>query len=222
LHRRVRRALGSMTLTQGIANTGSNQACTYGLHDLGRISGVNCVNGPTTLWNQGFTIDWRGTPRGFAPRPALRSAERARCDARTPGPSPAGPAPLRSAGADRFTEFRGHSAPTWPAVPTARPPRTALEYLYGPDGGKLAVMVGQTLSRADIPLPGGAEAVFTGSGLAWYRHADHLGSSPLSSNASGGTRYAATTYAPYGEPFQDSGAYDRSFTGQKQDIIGGE
>src|SRR6185437_11702194 len=161
LHRRVRRALGSMTLTQGIANTGSNQACTYGLHDLGRISGVNCVNGPTTLWNQGFTIDWRGTPRGFAPRPALRSAERARCDARTPGPSPAGPAPLRSAGADRFTEFRGHSAPTWPAVPTARPPRTALEYLYGPDGGKLAVMVGQTLSRADIPLPGGAEAVFT-------------------------------------------------------------
>src|SRR6185312_17194567 len=129
LHRRVRRALGSLTLTQGIANTGSNQACTYGLHDLGRISGVNCVNGPTTLWNQGFTIDWRGTPRGFAPRPALRSAERARCDARTPGPSPAGPAPLRSPGAQTHafapSEFRGHSAPTWPAVPTARPPRTA-------------------------------------------------------------------------------------------------
>src|SRR6185437_3885474 len=33
-------------------------------------------------------IDWRGTPRGCAPRPALRSAERARCDARTPGPQP--------------------------------------------------------------------------------------------------------------------------------------
>src|SRR6185312_12461342 len=33
-------------------------------------------------------IDWRGPPRGFAPRPALRSAERARCDARTPGPQP--------------------------------------------------------------------------------------------------------------------------------------
>jgi len=72
-------------------------------------------------------VDWRGTPRGFAPRPALRSAERARRDARTPGPSPAGPAPLRSPGAQTHafapTEFRAHSAPTWPAVPTARPPR---------------------------------------------------------------------------------------------------
>jgi len=65
-------------------------------------------------------VDWRGTPRGFAPRPALRSAELGPWD-----PSPAGPAPLRSPGADRPTEFRGHSAPTWPAVPTARPPRPA-------------------------------------------------------------------------------------------------
>src|SRR6185312_16778144 len=63
-------------------------------------------------------VDWRGTPRGFAPRPALRSAELGPWD-----PSPAWPAPLRSPGADRPTEFRGLSAPTWPAVPTARPPR---------------------------------------------------------------------------------------------------
>ncbi|MGH9393113.1 MAG: hypothetical protein ACRD1E_03010 [Terriglobales bacterium] len=41
------------------------------------------------------------------------------------------------------------------------------EFLYGPGGGKLAVMVGQTLARADIPLPGGGEAVYmAGAGLA--------------------------------------------------------
>ena len=36
-------------------------------------------------------------------------------------------------------------------------------------------MGGQTLTRADIPLPGGAEAVLTASGLEHYRHSDYLG-----------------------------------------------
>ena len=35
------------------------------------------------------------------------------------------------------------------------------ELVYAPDGSKIAVMGGQTLTRAEFPLPGGAEAVFT-------------------------------------------------------------
>ena len=48
---------------------------------------------------------------------------------------------------------------------------------YSPNGQKMALMNGQTLVKAYVTLPSGAKAVYTGSGLAYYRHADHLGSS---------------------------------------------
>jgi len=76
------------------------------------------------------------------------------------------------------------------AAPAACVPLT----FYGPDGGKLAVMQGQTLKRADIPLPGGGEAVYQGSGLAYYRHADWLGSSRLASTP-GAQEYSIAAYA---------------------------
>jgi len=103
----------------------------------------------------------------------------------------------------------------------AAEPSGAIEFLYGPDGGKLAVMQGQTLKRADIPLPGGGEAVYQGSGLAYYRHADWLGSSRLASTP-GAQEYSIAAYAPYGEPYDDSQGPDHAFAGQKRDIVGGQ
>jgi len=103
----------------------------------------------------------------------------------------------------------------------AAEPQGAIEFLYGPGGGKLAVMSGQTLGAAYIPLPGGGTAVYHGAGLAYYRHADGLGSSRLASTP-GQALYSATAYAPYGEPHEESGTTDRSFTGQNQDITGGQ
>ncbi|MGH9394773.1 MAG: RHS repeat-associated core domain-containing protein, partial [Terriglobales bacterium] len=81
---------------------------------------------------------------------------------------------------------------------------------------KLAVMSVQNLVRADVPLPGGAEAVYTAGGLTAYRHADQLGSAPLASTPAR-TVWSAVGYAPYGDPFSSTGS-DRSFTGEKQDI----
>src|SRR6185437_7299733 len=89
----------------------------WGASNSVRFSGLTSM-GSDPRHATAAAIDWRGTPRGFAPRPAFRSAELGPWD-----PNPAGPAPLRSPGADRPTDFRGLSAPTWPAVPTARPPR---------------------------------------------------------------------------------------------------
>jgi hypothetical protein len=43
------------------------------------------------------------------------------------------------------------------------------EVLYGPGGGKLALMDGRTLEQAEIPLPGGGTAVYNAGGLAHYR-----------------------------------------------------
>lgn len=83
-------------------------------------------------------------------------------------------------------------------------------------GGKLALMNGQTLTKAFVPLPAGAQAVYTSSGLAYYRHGDWLGSSRLSTTPAR-AKYYDVAYAPFGEPYAGSGTQDLSFTGQNQD-----
>ena len=94
-----------------------------------------------------------------------------------------------------------------------------VEFVYGPDGGKLAVMSGQALVGAYVPLPGGGEAFYNSSGLALYHHSDGLGSVRLASTPSR-TLSTATAYSPYGEPYIEAGPNtpDRSFTGEKQNI----
>ncbi len=52
------------------------------------------------------------------------------------------------------------------------------QILYSP-AGKTALMNGQTLVKAFVSLPGGGTAIYSSSGLAYYRHADWLGSSRL-------------------------------------------
>jgi len=97
---------------------------------------------------------------------------------------------------------------------------TNSEIVYGPGGGKLALMNGTSLIKAFVPLTGGATAVYTSSGLAAYRHTDHLGSSRLSSTPTN-TVYSDTAYSAFGEPYAQSGALDPSFTGQNQDTTAG-
>ena len=90
--------------------------------------------------------------------------------------------------------------------------------MYGPGGGKLALMNGQTLAKGFVPLSGGATAVYNSSGLAYYRHADWLGSSRLASTPSRAVYYDGA-YAPYGENYAEVGTTDRNFTGQNQDTV---
>ena len=97
---------------------------------------------------------------------------------------------------------------------------TYTQIVYGPGGGKFAVMSGQTLQKAFIPLPTGATAVYTSAGLAYYRHSDHLGSSRLATTPSR-TLYSSTACAPFGEPYAEAGTTDRSFTGQDEDTTSG-
>jgi RHS repeat-associated protein len=100
------------------------------------------------------------------------------------------------------------------------------QVVYGPGGGKLALMQGQTLAEGFVGLPGGGKAVYktnlSGSAyLAYYRHADWLGSSRVTSPATQGGAPTRTgmSYAPYGETFAGGG--DQSFTGQDQDTAKG-
>ncbi|MBZ5707578.1 MAG: RHS repeat-associated core domain-containing protein [Acidobacteriia bacterium] len=92
------------------------------------------------------------------------------------------------------------------------------QIVYSTTGGKLALMNGQTLSKAFVPLPAGATAVYTSSGLAYYRHSDWLGSSRLATTPSR-TKYYDGAYAPFGENYAGSGTTDLNFTGQNQDTV---
>ena len=83
------------------------------------------------------------------------------------------------------------------------------QIVYGPLSNKLALMIGQTLSKAFVGLPGGATAVYASSGLGYYRHSDWLGSSRLDSSSSRTVTYQVA-YGPYGEPYDESGTTDRN------------
>ncbi len=62
--------------------------------------------------------------------------------------------------------------------------------------------------------------MYTSSGLAYYRHAEWLGSSRFASTPSR-TKYFDVAYAPYGEDYADSGTVDLNFTGPNQDTVSG-
>ncbi len=94
------------------------------------------------------------------------------------------------------------------------------EFDYTPTGAKLALMSGQTMVKAFVALPGGAQAVYTASGLAYYRHKDWLGSSRLASTPTR-TTFADTALAPYGEAYAQLGTTDLHFTGMNQDTVSG-
>jgi hypothetical protein len=95
---------------------------------------------------------------------------------------------------------------------------TYTEIVYAPSGGKLALMNGQSLVRAFVPLPGGATAVYTSSGLDHYRHPDWLGSARLTTTPNR-TVSGDVAYAPFGKAYAQSGTADLSFTGMNQDTV---
>ncbi len=101
---------------------------------------------------------------------------------------------------------------------------TYTEIVYGPGGGKLALVngtngAGQAVISAFIPLPAGATAVYAGNTLSRYRHSDWLGSSRLSSIPTQPTSVLYDgAYSPMGESYSESGTKDRNFTGQNQDL----
>jgi RHS repeat-associated protein len=84
--------------------------------------------------------------------------------------------------------------------------------------GKTAIMNGQTRKTINLPLPGGATAVYDTT--FHYRYSDWLGSSRFSSTASR-TKFSDDAYAPYGENYAESGTVDPSFTGNDQDTVSG-
>jgi RHS repeat-associated protein len=212
-------------------NSADTQNCSYTHDDLTRLATVNCG----TIWGQNFAYDAFGnitktvlsgsSGTSFQPTYAVPSTNRI---ASLPSFTPTYDAngnltqdPQHQYGWD--SEGRPVTIDTvnltYDALDRMVEQNNAGTYtqiVYDPLGEKFGLMSGQTLKKAFAPLPDGGIAAYTSSGLAYYRHPDWLGSSRLASTLTRGI-YSDTAYAPFGEPYAQSGTTDISFTGQNQD-----
>jgi|GEM_PF-618452 len=230
-------SLSTLNITDQL-NSQNSQSCAYSHDDLGRIASANCGS----LSNQTFTYDPFGNTTknatagtAFVPIYSLSTNRYFSVPSCTGGPS---------YDANGNPNNDCEHAYTWNADNNPRSVDTVNNYtydalgrlveqvyssgntevLYAPTGQELALVNGQTLQKALIPLPGGGTAVYkllSGvPALNHYRHPDWLGSARLST-APDRTLYFDVAYAPYGEtyaPLSGSGGFTSvSFTGQGKD-----
>ena len=232
--------LGQLQIADQI-NTANSQTCTFGYDDLVRITNANCGS----VWAQTFGFDPFGnlSKTGSAQfLPTYTGASGAGAPTNQYYQISGG-----AAGTSNYYDTNGnlkndvtHSY-TWDSdgntlstdgttvtmiydaldrmIEQSRG-STHTQIVYGPNGMKLALMNGQALINAFVKLPGGARAVYSSSGLAYYRHADHLGSSRLATTPTR-TKYYDMAYAPYGEDYNGSGTQDLAFTDENQDTVSG-
>jgi len=232
--------LQQLQITDNV-NTANSQTCTFGYDDLVRITSANCG----TAWSQTFGFDAFGnlSKTGSAQfLPTYTGASGAGSPTNQYYQITGG-----AAGTSNYYDANGnllndvtHSY-TWDTdanMLSVDGSTVAMTYdaldrmveqargsahtqiVYGPNGMKLALMNGQSLVNAFVKLPGGARAVYGSSGLAYYRHADHLGSSRLATTPTR-TKYYDVAYAPYGEDYNGSGTQDLAFTDENQDTVKG-
>jgi RHS repeat-associated protein len=216
-------------------NAGNAQTCVYTHDDLARLSKVDCG----TKWGQSFAYDAFGNISksvlpGATGIPFLPTYNTATNRYQT---LPAGTPTYDANGNLTYDVFHrygwdaegklnsldlGATTMTYDALGRRVEQATGATYtviLYGPDGGKLALMNGETVIRVLLPLPGRATAVYASTGLSYYRHSDWLGSARFASTPAR-TMYKDRAYAPFGEPYAEADTTDRNFTGQNQDLAG--
>jgi len=228
-------SLATLQVTDTIPSTADTQTCNFTHDDLSRISSVNCLNGATNKWNQTFTYDAFGNITKNTSGPGISFLPTYDTSKNWITALPGITTTTDNNGQMTYDGVHNY---TWDAagkmhsVDTTTLTHDALgrmvekavgsaytQTVYSPLGKKFALMNGQTLQKAYVPLPG-AQAVYTSTGLTYYRHADHLGSSRLATTPSR-TMYSSTAYAPYGEPYSQAGTTDLSFTEQDQDMVSG-
>ncbi len=227
-------SLGQLAITDPFNAANNAQTCGYIHDDLARIGHVDCGSGK---WGQSFAYDPFGnisksvlagrTGTSFLPLYSSSTNRYAQIGSSTPTYDANGNPTW-----DTFHYYAwdsegklkqvdsGAAVLTYDALGRRVEQNKSSVYtqiVYGPDGSKLALMSGQTVSKVFVPLPGSGTAVYNSSGLSYYRHSDWLGSSRLASTSTR-TVYYDTAYNPFGEPYAETGATDRDFTGQNQDL----
>jgi RHS repeat-associated protein len=229
--------LGSLVITDPF-NAANAQTCNYSHDDLVRIASVNCG---ATKWQQNFTYDAfgnitktvpvGGTGNSFQPTYSTATNHITNIAGFTPTYDAAGDVINDS---NHTYAWDGYLNPT--TIDGVGITYDALdrmveqnrggsftEITYSPTGFKMQLMNGITAKTDYVPLPGGAMLVYSASapsGGYWIRHPDWLGSSRLASNPNRTILYDGA-YAPFGEPYAQSGTTDLSYTQMNQDTSTG-
>jgi RHS repeat-associated protein len=221
--------LASLSIVDALNST-DTQNCTFAHDDLIRVASASCA----TIWGQNFTYDAFGNISksvqsgsngiSFQPQYSADTNRMTSLPSFTPtydldGNLTKDPQHQYGWNSEGRPVTIDSLALTYDALNRMVEQGTGSSFqqiVYDPLGEKFALMNGQTLTKAFAPLPDGGIAAYTSSGLAYYRHPDWLGSSRLASTPTRGI-YADTAYAPFGEPYAQTGTADLSFTGQNED-----
>ncbi len=225
--------LGSLQITDQ-PNPANTQSCTYGYDDLARLLSAHCGS----VWTQDFgydpfgnisksgSVSFQPTYNTATNRVSTVGGQSFSYDANGNTLNDT----LRSYAwdAEGHATTIGSATAVYDALGRMVEQNGTTQIVYSPTGQKFALTTlnqsVQTVLKEFVPLPAGAQAVYSGTSLAYYRHPDWLGSSRLSSTPTR-TPYSDLAYAPYGETYAELGGQnygqDRSFTGQNQDTIPG-
>ena len=222
--------LGTLGINDPI-NSGDTQNCTYRHDDLIRVASVNCgsVWGQTFAYDAFVNINKSVTSTGFSWQPTYNNTKN---QYQSVGGFTTTYDANGNLTADSFhnytwdAEGKVHTIDsitfTYDALGrNVEQNRSGVYYqvIYSPLGAKLGISKGQTLQEGFVPLPGSSQAEYLSWGLSDYRHPDWLGSVRLESTTSH-TIVSAAAYAPFGEPYAQSGSYgDLSFASANKDTL---
>lgn len=239
-------SLQQLVIADSLSGSSDSQTCTYFHDDLGRIGesndpppntkpGVNCVQGLNTIYTDTFTYDAfgnitkTGSPNNFTV--GYSSANNNHVNGiiydNDGNPASNGIGTSFTWDAEGRVASMGSVSLSYDALGRviAQTGGNAYVVVYGPAGGKLALVNGSTgaIIKLFAPLPGGATAVYAGTALSYYRHADWLGSARMTSSVTHTPlTISNVAYGPFGENYDQSGTSDLSFTGQNQDTVSGQ
>jgi len=208
-------------------NSGNAQTCSYSHDDLTRIASTNCGS----PWSQTFTYDAFGNisksgTQSFQPTYSYLTNHMTLIGGSTPSYDANGNVtndflhsyawdangrPVTADGVGLTYDALGRMV-------EQNKSGAYYQIVYAPAGAKLMILQQETLEKAFVPLTGGAAAVYSSSGLAYYRHSDWIGSSRFASTPTR-TLYYDGAYAPFGEAYAQMGTTDLSFTGMNQDTV---
>lgn len=219
-------SLQSLAITDAL-NSSDTQTCNYSHDDLSRIQSVSCGS----AWAQTFGYDAFGnvTKSGSMSWGAIYNLSTNRVSSVgsfTPTYDPNGntltdPSHTYTWDADGKAVTIDSVSVTYDALGRMTEQNRSGNYtelVYSPNGGKFAIMNGQALQKAIVPLPAGSQAVYGAGGLLYYGHSDHLGSIKLASTPTR-TFYFGLAYAPFGEVYASSGTIDPVYTTQREDTV---
>jgi RHS repeat-associated protein len=209
-------------------NAADVQTCTYSADDLARISSVSCVNGSTNVWNQNFAYDAFGNITKTVPINGTGISWNPGYDPATNHYTLAGSS--YDANGNLLNDLFHSYAWSVDGNPTTLDGLTLIydalgrevemqngttntEFVFGPTG-KLALMNGQTQTKAFVAFPGGTQVKYAGSSISTYRLPDWLGSFRVGSTNSR-THSWGIAFAPFGEQYAQSGSPALSFTGEQ-------